>query len=240
MPDQTGLFYDADVPLPPTSPMMSMKPRKPSWWARLKARQARVTARQERERAARRAKRGVPVQPPRTDPRRPRGFAEWWEAFRVRQARIRARKQGRAPSNPAQAPLMLMPEIAQRVHTLKVWVESDFYRAEATPRDRLDARAEWRRLRDAIDLLRLRDYQRRLDTYLWQQARDWVEADAKETEAEMLETMGRSMPRCPGGKLCPHPEGWRHRKPESIPEWVKRLIEQRDRVRAAARFRYDH
>ncbi len=138
------------------------------------------------------------------------------------------------PTSPP--PLPDLRAIAARIARLKAWVKSPWFRERAPrlPRERADALHEVRRLRQAIEVLLWRDYQTRLDAYLLGQAQSWVEADAAETEAELLETMGRTMPRCEGGKRCRHDRKWRHRQKETIDQWVTRLREQRRRVQLSA------
>jgi hypothetical protein len=142
----------------------------------------------------------------------------------------------RSAIDPASMPLMDLPTIAARVAQLDAWVHSDWYQTKAInfPRDRQDARDEVQRLREALQVLRLRDYQKKLDAHMLDEARLWVEADRAETEAELLETMGRSMPRCPGGSRCRHRGKWRHKHRETLDAWVARLREQRRRVHQAA------
>lgn len=88
--------------------------------------------------------------------------------------------------------------LADAVRALGRWVRSPSFRAKRFSRgDAYDAMREASRLRDELLWLRLRAWQRSKDESHMGAALEWVQSDAAQVEAELLETVARSVKRRP-------------------------------------------
>jgi|HubBroStandDraft_1064217.scaffolds.fasta_scaffold376477_2 hypothetical protein len=102
---------------------------------------------------------------------------------------------------------MSLPELKERIALLGTWVRHpSFDRRNTRMRDY--ALEELHTLRMAVRWLAYRKAQALRDEADWQDALDWVEADAGETLAGVLETLSHSVP---------------HRSEESDENYLKRL-----------------
>ena len=120
-------------------------------------------------------------------------------------------------------------ELRARIRELAGFVRDPWF-VDAPHGDVRDAMAEVGRIRERLYVLRIKRLQLAADARLFKAARSWVQADAAETEATMLEAIGRSIVRCRGGRTCHHQHP-AHRVQETMPQWVGRLRAVRDGFR---------
>lgn len=87
----------------------------------------------------------------------------------------------------------LLSHAARRIRRLREWVRSDWF-AGANKRERADAVYEVTLIQDELTMIRLRKRSDERDARDWRMALEWVDADAAETQNELLQTLSRMAP----------------------------------------------